>query len=93
MSKVLLSALYTHFSLSTTAATKNAKNVATDEDPASARLGETFVCILVALGKRQLHQRLKLEQERLGKLEKPRWSWENEMVRFYCFSGALTCWA
>lgn len=86
MSKVLLlSGLYTHFNIEHNRG--HHKNVATDEDPASARLGEnlySFWCRSVAGG---YLNAWKLEQERLEKQGMPAGSWQNEMLRFAVFQS------
>ena len=84
MSKILLlSALYTHFNIEHNRG--HHKNVATDEDPASARLGESLYAFWrrsVTGGYRNAWQ---LERERLEKLGARVWGWQNEMVRFTVF--------
>ncbi|MCO6475934.1 MAG: alkane 1-monooxygenase [Phaeodactylibacter sp.] len=81
MSKVLLlSALYTHFFIEHNRG--HHKNVATDEDPASARLGESLYAFWWRSVTGSYRNAWQLERERLEKQGKPVLSWENEMVRF-----------
>lgn len=81
MSKwMLLPALYQHFFIEHNRG--HHKHVATDLDPASARLGEpvfTFWIRSIAGGWRNAWR---LEQERLQKAGLPFWSRQNEMLRF-----------
>jgi len=77
---MLLTALYQHFFIEHNRG--HHKNVATDLDPASARLGEpvfTFWWRSIAGGWRNAWQ---LEHERLQKAGLPYWSLHNEMLRF-----------
>ena len=84
MSKaLLLSALYTHFFIEHNRG--HHKNVATDEDPASARLGENLYAFWWRSVSGSYRHAWKLEKERLEKLGQPVWGWNNEMVRFTAF--------
>jgi alkane 1-monooxygenase len=77
---MLLTALYQHFFIEHNRG--HHKNVATDLDPASARLGEpvfTFWWRSIAGG---WHNAWQLEHERLQKAGLPSWSLHNEMLRF-----------
>ncbi len=84
MSKILLlSALYTHFFIEHNRG--HHKNVATDEDPASARLGESLYAFWWRSATGSYRNAWRLERERLEKEGRPVLSWENEMVRFTVF--------
>ena len=86
MSKVLLlTALYTHFFIEHNRG--HHKNVATDEDPASARLGESLYAFWWRSITGSYRNAWKLERERLEKRGKPFWSWTNEMIRFTAFQA------
>lgn len=84
MAKILLlPALYMHFFIEHNRG--HHKNVATPEDPASARLGESVYAFWwrsVTGGYRNAWQ---LEAERLQRIGKPVLSWQNEMLRFQVF--------
>lgn len=77
---MLLTALYQHFFIEHNRG--HHKNVATDADPASARLGE----VLFAFWPRSIaggwRNAWALEAERLKKAGKAALGWENEMLRF-----------
>lgn len=84
MSKaLLLSGLYMHFFIEHNRG--HHKNVATDEDPASARAGEViyFFWLRSVIG--SYLNAWRLEFERLEKAGRPKWSWENEMLRFQVY--------
>lgn len=77
---MLLPSLYQHFFIEHNRG--HHKNVATDEDPASARLGENvyhFWKRSVVGGWRSAWA---LEAERLAKIKRPVYSWSNAMVRY-----------
>jgi alkane 1-monooxygenase len=81
MSKLLLlSALYMHFFVEHNRG--HHKNVATDEDPASARLGESIYGFWWRSITQSYVNAWRLEAERLQRMNKPLVSWENEMIRF-----------
>ncbi len=83
---LLLPALYMHFNIEHNRG--HHKNVATEEDPASARYGEpvyAFWLRSVSGGYRNAWQ---LEGQRLERRNKSFWSWDNEMVRFTFFGVA-----
>jgi alkane 1-monooxygenase len=81
LSKImLLPALYQHFFIEHNRG--HHKNVATEQDPASARFGENLYAFWVRSVKGNWYNAWALERERLEKKGKPIWSWENEMLRF-----------
>lgn len=80
---MLLPSLYQHFFIEHNRG--HHKNVATDEDPASARLGENvfgFWWRSVTGGWRNAWD---LEQDRLEKTGQPNWSHNNAMLRYTTF--------
>ncbi len=77
---MLLSALYTHFFIEHNRG--HHKHVATDEDPASARLNEPIYAFWLRSVTGSYRNAWRLERERLEKQGRPYWSWQNEMVRF-----------
>ena len=82
---MLLTALYQHFFIEHNRG--HHKNVATDADPASARLGETLFAFWprsIAGGWRNAWA---LERERLRKTGRPAFGWSNEMLRFQVWQG------
>lgn len=84
LSKILLlSALYMHFNIEHNRG--HHKNVATDEDPASARLNEPLYLFWIRSVTGGYRHAWKLEAERLQREGKPYWSWNNEMIRFQIF--------
>lgn len=80
---LLLTAQYMHFFIEHNRG--HHKNVATDEDPASARLGETLYAFWLRSVSGSYRNAWRLERERLEKKGKKAWSWQNEMVRFTVF--------
>ena len=87
MAKILLlTALYMHFFIEHNRG--HHKNVATDEDPASARLGETLYAFWLRSVTGSYRNAWRLERERLEKKGLPVWGWQNEMVRFTIFQLA-----
>lgn len=82
---LLLSALYTHFFIEHNRG--HHRNVATDEDPASARLGESLYAFWVRSVSGGYRNAWALERERLEKLGNVVWSWKNEMVRFTAYQA------
>lgn len=84
MSKLLLmTALYMHFFIEHNRG--HHKNVATQEDPASARLGESLYAFWIRSTTGSYANAWRLENERLKRLGKSPWSWQNEMIRFQVF--------
>lgn len=80
MSKLLLmSSLYIHFFIEHNRG--HHKNVATPEDPATSRYGETVYAFYLRSVWGGWMSAWHLEQERLTKENKPFWSWDNEMIR------------
>lgn len=77
---LLLPALYMHFYIEHNRG--HHKNVGTDEDPASARRGES----IYAFWRRSVTggwlNAWRLERKRLEKQDRPWLSWDNEMIRF-----------
>lgn len=89
---LLLPTLYMHFFIEHNRG--HHKNVATDEDPASARRGENLYAFWwrsVSGGYRNAWQ---LERERLQREGKSALRWDNEMLRFQVFQAAylLAVW-
>lgn len=81
MSKfLLLSALYMHFFIEHNRG--HHKNVATDEDPASARRGEPIYLFWFRSVIGGYLNAWQLESSRLSKMGKAVFSWNNEMLRF-----------
>jgi alkane 1-monooxygenase len=81
MAKILLTtALYNHFFIEHNRG--HHKYVATDKDPASARLNEPIYFFWIRSTVGGYINAWKLEFKRLQQLGKASWSWENEMVRF-----------
>lgn len=87
MSKwMLLPALYQHFFIEHNRG--HHKNVATDLDPASARLGEWVFAFWGRSICGSWRSAWNLERERLHKVGQPFWSLHNEMLRFQLWQGA-----
>ena len=81
MSKMLLlTALYTHFFIEHNRG--HHKNVATDEDPASAHLGESLYAFWWRSVTGSYANAWRLERERMEKQGQAVWGRHNEMVRF-----------
>jgi len=81
LSKILLlPALYQHFFVEHNRG--HHKHVATDRDPASARLGENLYTFWWRSVTGSWHSAWAIERERLHKEGRPLWSWSNEMLRF-----------
>lgn len=81
LSKVLLlSALYMHFFIEHNRG--HHKNVATDEDPATSRYNEPVYFFWLRSVTGGYRNAWRLERERLQRLGKSAWSWQNEMLRF-----------
>ncbi len=77
---MLLPALYQHFFVEHNRG--HHKNVATDQDPATARFGEPVYTFWWRSVSGSWQGAWLLEQERLQKAGIPNWTWQNEMVRF-----------
>jgi alkane 1-monooxygenase len=77
---LLLPALYQHFFIEHNLG--HHKNVATDEDPASARFNENIYAFWWRSVKDSYLNAWRLEQKRLEKEQKSPISWQNQMVRF-----------
>lgn len=77
---MLLPALYQHFFIEHNRG--HHKNVATDEDPASARLGENIFSFWIRSVTGGWRNAWKLERERLEKVGQPVVSWANAMLRY-----------
>lgn len=77
---LLLPALYLHFYIEHNRG--HHKNVATDEDPASARPGETVYAFWARSIAGAYRNAWRLENQRLKRKGRPVLSWENEMIRF-----------
>ena len=72
------------------------KNVATPEDPASSKMGETFWAFLPRSVAGSARSAWAIERERLQRLGKPVWSVENENLQSWAMTVvlfvALTLW-
>lgn len=72
------------------------KNVATPEDPASSRMGESFWAFLPRTVIGSFRSGWAIEKARLQRLNKPVWSWHNENLQSYAmtlaFFGGLSLW-
>jgi alkane 1-monooxygenase len=77
---LLLPALYMHFFIEHNLG--HHKNVATDADPASARIGENMYAFWFRSVKGSYISAWQLEAERLKKLGKPTYSIDNQMIWF-----------
>lgn len=82
---LLLSALYMHFFVEHNRG--HHKNVATDEDPASARLGEVVYIFWLRSMILGYFSAWKLESQRLERAQKAVVSFANEMIRFQIIQG------
>ncbi len=88
MSKMLLlTTLYMHFFIEHNRG--HHKRVATAEDPASSRLGESVYAFYFRTIKGSWLSAWKLEAQRLKKFGEGAWSWQNEMLRFQLIQLAL----
>jgi len=72
------------------------RNVATPEDPASSRMGESFWAFLPRTMIGSLRSAWSLERERLARRGKSAWHWDNENLQAWAMTvvvfGALTLW-
>lgn len=70
------------------------KNVATPEDPASSRMGETFWAFLPRTFIGSFRSAWNIEKSRMKRLGKSVWSWDNENLQSFAITvamfGALT---
>ena len=82
---MLLPALYQHFFVEHNRG--HHKHVATDLDPATARLGENVYVFWWRSVSGSWRSAWALERERLQKAGQRVWTWRNEMVRFSCFQA------
>lgn len=80
---MLLPSLYQHFFVEHNRG--HHKNVATDADPASARLGEHVFGFWLRSTIGGWRNAWTLESERLGKTNRSIWSWSNAMIRYSMF--------
>jgi alkane 1-monooxygenase len=88
MSKILLlSTLYMHFFIEHNRG--HHKKVATPEDPASSRFGESIYSFFPRSISNSWLSAWHIEATKLQKLGKQFWSWENEMLRFQVWQLAL----
>ena len=76
----LLLVLYQHFFIEHNRG--HHKNVATDADPATARKNENLYSFFVRSISGQYFSAWHLENKRLEKEKKSKWSWNNTMIRF-----------
>lgn len=84
---MLLPALYQHFFIEHNRG--HHQHVATDQDPASARLGENLYAFWGRSVAGSWRNAWALECRRLQKENRPIWSWQNEMLRF---TGCQISW-
>ena len=72
------------------------KNVATPDDPASSKMGETFYAFLPRTIIGSLRSAWGIEKERLGRLGLSVWHWQNENLQAWAMTvvlfGGLTAW-
>jgi alkane 1-monooxygenase len=88
MSKILLlSTLYMHFFIEHNRG--HHKKVATSEDPASSRFGESIYAFYLRSISDSWLSAWHIEGAKLHKLGKRFWSWDNEMLRFQVWQLAL----
>lgn len=77
---LLLTSLYMHFFIEHNRG--HHRNVSTDEDPASSRLGEPIYTFYLRTIWGSWRSAWELEAERLRKKGQSPWSWQNEMIQF-----------
>lgn len=88
MAKALLAtSLYTHFFIEHNRG--HHANVATENDPATSRYGESLFAFFPRTIWGSLKSAWHLEAERLGKQGKSPWTWQNEMLRYQVYHAAL----
>jgi len=63
--------------------------VATPEDPASSRLGESFWAFLPRTVAGSLRSSLGLERIRLDRIGEPRWTWRNDILNAWAMTVVL----
>jgi alkane 1-monooxygenase len=63
--------------------------VATPEDPASSRLGESFWAFLPRTVVGSLRSAWELETQRFGRLGRSRWSWRNDVLNAWAMTVVL----
>ena len=63
--------------------------VATPEDPASSRLGESFYAFLPRTVLGSLRSSWSLEKQRLSRLEKSPWTWRNDILNAWAMTVVL----
>ncbi len=80
---LLLSGLYMHFIIEHNRG--HHRHVATDEDPASARCGESVYAFWLRSVTGGWRNAWRLERERLARAGRSWLSWDNEMIRFQVF--------
>lgn len=72
------------------------KNVATPVDPASSKMGESFWRFLPRTVFGSLRSAWELEKERLARLNKGPWTWDNENLQAWSLTlvlfGGITVW-
>lgn len=87
---LLLPGLYLHFFIEHNRG--HHKHVATEADPASARLQESIYAFWLRSVTGGYRSAWQLELERLRRMGKPTWSWQNAMVRYtlYCLLYLLS---
>ena len=83
---LLFTTLYMHFYIEHNRG--HHARVATEEDPASARTGQTVYAFWMQSLVGSYRSAWALEDKRLRKHPRPRWTWDNQMVRFTAVQGA-----
>ena len=84
---LLVTSLYAHFQVEHNRG--HHRNVATDEDPATARRGEWVWLFWVKSWWGGWWHAWQLEAERLRRAGMPFWSWGNEVLRWQAIQGAV----
>lgn len=84
---LLLSSLYMHFFIEHNRG--HHKNIATPLDPATSRLNEPIYSFYVRSIRDSWKSAWELEENRLKKINKAFFSWENEMLRFMVYQVAF----
>ncbi|MDB5284026.1 MAG: alkB [Bacteroidota bacterium] len=88
LSKILLStSLYLHFFIEHNRG--HHKNVSTDQDPASSKYGETIYAFFIRTVRDSWLSAWHIETERLKKLNKSFWSFDNEMLMYQFIQGGM----
>jgi alkane 1-monooxygenase len=82
----LMTSLYMHFYIEHNRG--HHKHVSTDQDPASARYGETVYAFWLRAIVGGYRSAWRLERERLARKGLPILSWANEMLRFHLIQGS-----